>query len=110
MRKTIFCLIMLGAPASAQIIGGSNIGLSQYPAPNCSKPQVPVQPAATVGDKENPDAFNAKVRSYNKQVAGYNDAMKGFNDCMHSYVENGNADMQRIKQELDQAVAAANAR
>jgi hypothetical protein len=36
--------------------------------------------------------------------------MTVFGACMHSYVENGDADMQRIKQTLDQAVAAANAR
>jgi len=36
--------------------------------------------------------------------------MTVFNACMKSYVENGDADMQRIKQKLDEAVAAANAR
>jgi hypothetical protein len=106
MRKTIIGLMLLAAPATAQITGGSNIGLAQYPGPSCTRPVVPVQPGS--GDKENPDAFNARVRHYNSDVAAYNIAIKTFNDCMHSYIENGNADMQRIKQTLDAAVAAAN--
>jgi hypothetical protein len=108
MRKTILCLMLLAAPATAQIVGGSNIALAQYPGPSCTRPVVPVQPGVVVGDKENPDAFNARVRRYNSDVAAYNIAIKAFNDCMHSYIENGNADMQRIKQTLDAAVAAAN--
>ena len=110
MRKTILCLMLLTAPATAQIAAGSNIGLAQYPGPNCTRPVAPVPPGSVVGDKENPDAFNARVRHYNGDVAAYNIAIKAFNDCMHSYVENGNADMQRIKQTLDAAVAAANTR
>jgi hypothetical protein len=31
-----------------------------------------------------------------------------FNVCMKTYVDNGNADMARIKQRLDQAVLQAN--
>jgi hypothetical protein len=76
MRKMILGLMLLAAPAAAQVTAGSNI----------------------------------KVRQYNTAVLGYNTAIKNFNDCMNGYVANGNADMQRIKQKLDEAVAAANAR
>ena len=116
MRKTIFCLMMaLAAPAQAQmpVLGGSNIGLTQYPAPSCTKPVLPVRPdakAAQTTDGAAIDRFNALVRHYNEDSAAYNIAIKNFNDCMHAYVENGNADMQRIKQKLDESVAAANAR
>ncbi len=113
MRKTIIGLMLLAAPAAAQVIAGSNIGLAQYPGPNCTKPQVPAQPSAKLADTADSgavDAYNAKVRQFNRDVAAYNGAMTQFNACMHSYVENGNADMQRIKQALDAAVAAANAR
>jgi hypothetical protein len=113
MRKTRFCLVtalvMLVWPAGAQIIGGSNISLTQYPGPDCTRPVPPVQPVATAGDQADPSAYNFKVRKYNSDVTGYNSAIKAFNDCMRIYVENGNADMQRIKQRLDQAVAEANA-
>jgi len=124
MRKTISCLLMvLAVPALGQATddskendsktGGSNIGLAQYPGPNCTKPQLPVQPSAKLAeapDAAEANAYNAKVRQFNRDVAGYNGAMTVFNACMKSYVENGDADMQRIKQKLDEAVAAANAR
>jgi hypothetical protein len=112
MRRMILGLMLLTAPAAAQVSAnsniGSNIGLGQYPGPNCTKPAAPVAPSSS--DKANPDGFNIKVRQYNAAVLGYNDAIKNFNDCMNFYVANGNADMQRIKQKLDDAIAAANAR
>jgi hypothetical protein len=49
------------------------------------------------------------VKQYNQAIAGYNSGMTAFNTCMLTYIENGNADMMRIKQRLDQAVAATNA-
>jgi hypothetical protein len=49
------------------------------------------------------------VAQYNKDIAGYNSTIADFGACMRAYVDNGNADMQRIKQKLDAAVAAANA-
>ncbi|HWY62356.1 MAG TPA: hypothetical protein VNW15_10695 [Rhizomicrobium sp.] len=106
--------------------GGSNIALSDYPGPSCTKPQAPPQPqppqdlngqtaSAAIGLKAQNDAraqevYNARVGQYNKAVAIYNSAIKEFNACMQTYVDNGNADMARIKHRLDQAVAAANAR
>jgi hypothetical protein len=108
MRRMILGLMLLTAPAAAQVSAGSNIGLNQYPGPNCTRPAVPVAPSSS--DKANPDGFNIKVRQYNTAVLGYNAAIKNFNDCMNGYVANGNADMQRIKQKLDKAVAAANVR
>jgi hypothetical protein len=109
MRKTIFCLMMLVAPATAQMSGGSNIGLAQYPAPICTRPQnagEPPQRPASATDKDAVNIYNARVKQYNGDITGYNAAIQAFNDCMHSYVENGNADMQRIKQALDAAVTA----
>ena len=111
MRKTLFCLILLAAPAAAQGTG-SNIGLTQYPGPNCTKPVQPPLPGAPpkADDKPAVEAFNTKVAKYNAEVAAYNGASKSFDNCMQAYIANGNADMQRIKQKLDESVAAANAR
>jgi len=63
MRKTISCLLMvLAVPALGQATddskandsktGGSNIGLAQYPGPNCTKPQLPVQPSAKLATQK----------------------------------------------------------
>jgi hypothetical protein len=112
----IFALCIF-APAGMAIAqtaaaGGSNIALSEYPGPSCTKPQAPPKPQLPV-DQDAPgaaEAYNLRVQQYNKAIAGYNAAMTMFGSCMQSYIENGNADMTRIKQRMDQAVAAANAR
>lgn len=118
MRKTIFFLMMvMMVPALAQVTddskaGGSNIGLAQYPGPDCTKPKIPVQPSAKLAraaDAAAINAYNEKVGQFNRNVAAYNDAMSVFHACMQRYVENGDADMRRIKQKLDESVAAANA-
>ena len=50
----------------------------------------------------------AAVDAFNKEIAAVNEKMAVFNVCLKSYVDNGNADMRRIKQRLDAAIAAAN--
>ncbi len=101
--------VMLATAAWAQT--ASNIGLTDYPGPSCAKPQKPVPPGAPPGMDEGSgavDAYNAKVRQFNNAVADYNKASADFSACMKTYVDNGNADMARIKQRLDQAVMQAN--
>jgi hypothetical protein len=101
---------MIATSALAQT--GSNIGLSDYPGPKCAKPEKPVQPGAQPSMDAGPaavDAYNAQVRHFNDAVKAYNQASADFNVCMKTYVDNGNADMARIKQRLDQAVTEANA-
>lgn len=101
-------LVLMTSPAWAQ----TNIGLTEYPGPTCTKPQKPVQPSASQpGMDEGPGAaaaYNARVRAFNTAVGSYNQAMTDFNACMKTYIDNGNADMTRIKQRLDAAVALAN--
>ena len=101
----------------------SNIALSQYPGPTCTRPQMPAEPnapapqrrsrAGTEGADYNPaevEAYNKQVHDFNAAAPAFNKAVADFNACMKSYIDNGNADMQRIKLRLDQAVAEANAR
>jgi hypothetical protein len=100
---------MMATGALAQ--AGSNIGLSDYPGPKCAKPEKPVQPGAQPSMDAGPaavDAYNAQVRHFNDAVKSYNQGQTDFNACMKAYVDNGNADMTRIKQRLDQAVTEAN--
>ena len=100
--------LLLASPALAQ----SNIALTEYPGPTCTKPQKPVQPSTSQpGMDEGPSAaaaYNAKVRAFNTAVNTYNQQMTDFNACMKTYIDNGNADMTRIKQRLDAAVMQAN--
>jgi len=115
MTRLLLPLLLLAAlPALAQT-PGSNIGLSQYPAPSCQKPQdmaaVP-KPAPPPENLTETQAIN-----YNKQVEAYNAAMRAYNEqaaaytnCINTYIANGNADMGRIRAALDAAVAQATAR
>ena len=101
--------VMVATGAFAQ--AGSNIGLTEYPGPKCVKPEKPAQPGAQPSMDAGPaavDAYNAQVRHFNDAVKNYNQASADFNVCMKAYVDNGNADMTRIKQRLDQAVGDAN--
>jgi hypothetical protein len=111
MRTLIVILLCLATASGAFAQAGSNIGLTDYPGPNCTKPQKPVPPGSQPTMDDGPaaaDAYNAKVRQYNDAVKAYNQMGADFNICMKTYVENGNADMARIKQRLDKAVTQAN--
>ena len=115
MTRALLLLCLSALPALAQAPAGSNIGLAQYPAPTCQKPQDP----STI-QKPKPPGENlteTQAIGYNKQIDAYNAAMRAYNEqasafgtCINAYIANGNADMQRIRAALDAAVAAANAR
>jgi hypothetical protein len=111
MRIMLAILLCVLTTTEAFAQTGSNIGLTDYPGPNCAKPQKPVGPGSPPTLDEGPaaaDAYNADVRHFNDAVKAYNQAGADFNTCMKAYVDNGNADMARIKQRLDQAVMQAN--
>jgi hypothetical protein len=112
MRKILTTILILSAfdacCAQAAVPGGSNIALSEYPAPSCSKPETIPQPTGKPADNKDKaavDAFNVKVAAYNAKVAVFNTAMHAFNDCMKTYVDNANNDIQRIKQAVDASAA-----
>jgi hypothetical protein len=103
------CLLLLATPALAQ----SNIGLSDYPAPKCTRPpSLDGVTRPTVPDNPTPaqaDIYNAQIRAYNAAAQGRNEAVKNFNACMQAYVAAGNADIRRIQDAVNGAVNAANA-
>ncbi len=112
MKRTLFLLLLAATPALAQ---GSNIGISQYPAPTCTKPAAvdETQKLKPPPEKFNDDqaiAYNKRVDAYNVAMRDYNGRLTAFNGCIQAYLANGNADMRRIKDALDAAVAAANAK
>lgn len=108
--RTRFALIALLAatPALAQ----SNIGLTDYPAPKCTKPStMDGVKKPTAPDNPTPaqaGIYNAQIRAYNAAAKDRNEAAKTFNDCMQAYVAAGNADMKRIQDAVNTAVGAAN--
>ncbi len=121
MKALLTSAALLLTVTAAQA-AGSNIALSEYPGPACVKSVPPAEPqtpesrrgdnAATRAQNESraAESYNVQVARYNKAIIAHNEAVKLFDACMRTYVENGNADMTRIKDRLNAAIAEANAR
>ena len=112
MKRALFFLLLTAAPALAQ---GSNIALSQYPAPTCTKPQAvdetqKPRPPSENASNDAVETYNRRVDVYNAGMRGYNAQLTAYNGCMQAYIANGNADLQRIQGALNAAAAAANAK
>jgi hypothetical protein len=103
--------MLVATPCLAQ--PGSNIGLGQYPAPKCDKPQaVTATPPKKLPEKYTDDqaiAYNKQVDAYNAQLRARNAQMTAYNSCLQAYIANGNEDARRIRDALDAAVAEAKA-
>ena len=113
MKRLLTALLLLATPAGAQT--GSNIGLAEYPAPKCDKPQPVSEDLRPKAPPENPsdaqaNVYNSRLRSYNAAIRDYNSRVESFNVCIQAYLANGNADARRIREALDAAVALANAK
>lgn len=74
---------------------------SRYPAMSCSKPVKPFAPME-LGNSAQAAQYKLVVESYNKQAQAYT-------ACVNAYLDVAMADVQRIQQQMDAAVAAANA-
>jgi hypothetical protein len=106
----LIILAALLAASSATAMAGTNFpALADYPAPGCIKPgDKPTMPTAT------PKAVSAggmtintgarDVKDYNRQVAQYNVALQDYTACMNTYVSNAQADMDAIRNRVNQAV------
>ena len=110
MRKGLFLALLLTAPYAAQ--AGTNFPvLKDYPAPDCVKPGD--KPAMA---KEAPKVVDAggvsittggrDVKGYNERVAAYNVALGAYTSCMNAYVDNAQADINAIRDKVNQAVTA----
>jgi hypothetical protein len=111
-KHIMSALLLLATPCFAQ--PGSNIGLTEYPAPKCEKPQAvpeelrPRVPPDPTEDQAN--IYNARLRTYNAAIREHNGRMEVFNACMQAYMAAGNADARRIRDALEAAVALSNAK
>lgn len=91
---------------------GTNFpALSDYPAPACVKPgDKPVMarhaPRVVSAGGVSITTEARDVKDYNKQVDAYNVALAAYTVCMNAYVDNAQADINTIKDKVNQAVAA----
>ncbi|EIT71278.1 MULTISPECIES: hypothetical protein [Hydrocarboniphaga] len=91
-------LLLASSQAQAQ---DSRLPDSRYPAMSCSKPVKPFTPL---------DINSAAAAAqYKLVVERYNQQAQAYTACVNAYLDVAMADVQRIQQQMDAAVAAANA-
>lgn len=111
MKRILLLFLLAAAPGMAQ--AGTNFpALKDYPGPDCAKPgdkPVMAQEAAKVvpaGGNLNFSTGSRDVKGYNERVAQYNLALAAYTRCMDAYVDNAQADMNAIRDRVNQAVSA----
>ena len=113
MKKIALLALLSTAPGAAQ--AGTNFpALADYPTADCVKPGPKptmtgeprrVIPAGGVGITTG----GRNVADYNERVAAYNAALAAYTACMNAYVDNAQADMNAIRDKVNQAVSAGKA-
>jgi hypothetical protein len=95
------CCICAGVsgPVAAFVIGGSNFGMFGYPSADCRKPDKPRRPFSPASEWE--------IDRYNGDVQTYNDEIEGYIRCVREYVENGQNDIKRVREKMQEAIDRA---
>lgn len=89
---------------------GSNLDNFTYPPHECGeKVKKPTKPAQ-LSTFENVDDYNNAIIEYNIQVADYNKKIKDYKSCINQYIQNGNHDINIIRNELNKALKEARTR
>jgi hypothetical protein len=102
--------LMLTSAVTPAVQAGTNLpALADYPAPGCVKPgDKPVlardTPRVVSAGGMSINTGTRDVKEYNKQIAQYNGALQDYTACMNAYVANGQADMDTIRNKVNQAV------
>ena len=110
MNKILLLALLIAVPGATQ--AGTNYpALKDYPAPDCVKPgdkPVMAKDAPKVVDAGGVSfkTGTRDVKGYNEQVAAYNAALAAYTHCMDAYVDNAQADMNAIRDKVNQAVTA----
>lgn len=108
MKKIAVALILAACGVTAAQAGTNFPALADYPAPDCGKAEKPDE-IAPMKNGEDPVAYNKRIKQHNDQVARYNTTLHDYAACMNAYVANAQADMNLIRDKVNQAVAGANA-
>ena len=110
MKKLALLALLIAVPGAVQ--AGTNFPpLKDYPGPDCAKPgdkPVMAKDAPKVVDAGGVSITTGArdVKGYNERVAAYNTALAAYTRCMDAYVDNAQADMNAIRDKVNQAVAA----
>lgn len=96
---SLFALVLLLMAPLAQA-QESKLPDSLYPAMSCQKPVKPFTPM----DINN----SAAAAQYKLVVERYNTQAQAYTSCVNAYLDVAMADVQRIQQQMDAAIATAN--
>jgi hypothetical protein len=108
--KPIVIGLMLVVSCASGALAGTNLpALADYPTSNCTKPgDKPVlardAPRVVSAGGVTITSGTRDVKDYNKQIVQYNAALQDYTACMNSYVANGQADIDAIRNKVNQAV------
>jgi hypothetical protein len=73
---------------------------NSYPESQCAKPDLKlIKPPEITHNGNMYDS--GPVGSYNSRVKAFNKANEAYASCIHTYVENGNREVQRIQEEAN---------
>ncbi len=113
MKQGMIAVTLLLSATAAS--AGTNLpALANYPGPDCTRPGAkpelpPVKTSTVQSGSVTVTNTGRDVKGYNKQVAQYNADLHAYTACMNAYVANGQADMDKIRDRVNQAVAEGKA-
>ena len=113
MKRLAPLALLIAVPGAVQ--AGTNFpALKDYPAPDCASPgdkPVMAKDAPKVVEAGGVSITTSvrDVKSYNERVAAYNVALGAYTRCMNAYVDNAQADINAIRDKVNQAVTAGKA-
>ena len=85
----------------------SNLDDFIYPTHECgNKIKKPKKPTRVTSYKD-VDEYNTAVVNYNLNVSDYNETIKAYKSCINQYIQNGNHDINIIRNELNNALKEA---
>jgi hypothetical protein len=108
----VFSLLIGLLPAAALGQGEAISTASDYPDPQCPRPDVKlIKPGYThVGNIDD----SGPVAPYNQKVKAYNREAQDYDACMHAYIDTANAELKRVQTDANERIHqisdAANAR
>jgi hypothetical protein len=93
----IFCL-----PAAAQGQGDVGAATTDYPDPQCPRPEVKLLKPGYTHTSNLEDSGPAG--SYNDKVKVYNSEAQAYDACMHAYINGANAELKRVQDDANQRI------
>lgn len=102
----IISLSFLLTPLSC-FANNSNLDDFSYPSHECGKKVKKPKKPSRVTEYEDIEEFNTAVIEYNIEVADYNKTIKSYKSCINQYIQNGNHDINIIRNTLNKALKEA---